>query len=61
MDKENIITAILTPSQYRALEERVVNAQCCVSSETTPLQAGYSLGVQAVLKLLRDGFVSGHQ
>lgn len=28
-----------------------------VTADTTPLQAGYQLGVQQVLELLRDGWV----
>ena len=46
----------LDHDQYLALAK-----QCdrpFVSEVTTPLQAGYQLGVQAVLKLLREGWVT---
>lgn len=41
---------------YQALEKAVM-AEVLVSSQTTDIQAGYQLGIQKVLKALRDGFV----
>lgn len=41
---------------YRQLEQHV-NSTIHVSDKTTELQAGEMLGVQKVLKVLRDGFV----
>ena len=49
--------ARLTAEVYQDLERKV--GQVVVTRETTDLQAGYQLGVQAVLKLLRDGYVIG--
>lgn len=46
----------LREDQYQSLEKRMVPPM--VSTTTTDLQAGYALGVQAVLKELRDGFVA---
>lgn len=46
----------LREDQYLALERKMI--QPVVSSNTTELQAGYALGVQTVLKELRDGFVA---
>ena len=51
--------AVLTFDQYLALEKQVPGATTLVTHLTTELQAGYQLGVQAVLAALRTGFVSG--
>jgi hypothetical protein len=45
----------LTPQIYRVLEERV--SVTAVTSGTTELQAAWMLGVQHVLKMLREGYV----
>lgn len=45
----------LTTAAYHALEKMV--PQPYVDNETTPIAAGYKLGVQAVLKALREGYV----
>lgn len=45
----------LTPAAYQALEKMV--PQPYIDNETTPIAAGYKLGVQAVLKALREGYV----
>jgi hypothetical protein len=45
----------LTPLIYRVLEERV--SVTAVTSGTTELQAAWMLGVQHVLKMLREGYV----
>lgn len=46
----------LTPEVYKDLEKQV--RRLTVNSTTTPLEAGYALGVQDVLRLLRDGYVT---
>lgn len=48
----------LTPEVYKDLEKQV--RRLTVNSTTTPLEAGYALGVQDVLRLLRDGYVTGY-
>lgn len=45
----------LTPEVYSQLEEKLLS-DVLVNKETTDLQAGYMLGIQKVLKVLRDGF-----
>ena len=49
----------LTVEDYQAVERAIPGAVTIVTSSTTELQAGYQLGVQAALKVLRDGFTSG--
>ena len=44
----------LQPDVYRLLEESLPAP--AVTTTTTDLQAGYALGIQAVLKKLREGF-----
>lgn len=48
----------LTLDQYADLE-KAVNVSTFVGADTTPLQAGYQLGIQHVLAKLRSGFVVG--
>ncbi len=52
--KEQVVTR-LEPEVYAALEGKVPPPN--VTTTTTELMAGYQLGVQTVLKLLRDGYV----
>lgn len=47
----------LTQEVYEQLERRHVTFK--PNSTSTELEAGYALGVQAVLKDLRSGFVMG--
>lgn len=47
----------LSPDQYAQLEKAAVSP--VVTTATTELLAGYQLGVQAILKMLRDGYVVG--
>jgi predicted GNAT family N-acyltransferase len=47
--------ARLNKEVYDHLERQV--GKVIVNRETTELQAGYQLGVQVVLQLLRDGYV----
>lgn len=45
----------LTQAVYKTLEDKM--GKVYVGDNTTDLQAGYMLGVQAVLKVLREGYV----
>lgn len=45
--------------QYLELEKKVAGNNAMVSQTTTDVQAGFQLGVQHVLQILRNGFVSG--
>lgn len=45
----------LTPEAYRALEKSLLS-DIYVNDKTTEAQAGYMLGIQKVLKVVRDGF-----
>lgn len=47
----------LSPDQLDAVR-RAVAGTISINSNTTPLQAGFQLGVQHVLNALRDGFVT---
>jgi len=49
--------ARLDPTQYQALEKQLPPP--VVTNATTELMAGYQLGVQAVLKTLREGYTVG--
>jgi len=55
MNEKEVIR--LTPDQYLQLERQLVGP--AVSTATTELLAGYQLGVQEVLKKLREGFTIG--
>lgn len=46
----------LDPVQYSTLERQLPGP--VIGKDTTELQVAYNLGVQAVLKLLREGYVS---
>lgn len=46
----------LTQAQYEAFEKKV-HAVTIVNQTTTELQAGYQLGMQQALKVLREGWV----
>ncbi|WP_429498852.1 hypothetical protein ACQUFY_05955 [Robbsia andropogonis] len=54
---ETIEVVRLSADQYRELERKLTPP--VVTTATTELLAGYQLGVQDVLKHLRDGFVTG--
>jgi len=47
----------LDPAQYRRLEQQLPPP--AVTNTTSDLMAGYQLGVQAVLKILREGYTIG--
>lgn len=60
MKKETVVEHIrrLTQEDYTELEKAIPGyGGPVVLQGTTELQAGYMLGVQAVLAKLRDGFV----
>jgi len=45
----------LEPTVYKTLEAKM--SKLIVTSATTPIEVGFQLGVQAVLKELRAGYV----
>jgi histidinol dehydrogenase len=47
----------LDPETFAALVRALPSI--AVGGQTTELQAGYQLGIQHVLNLLRDGYVTG--
>ena len=47
----------LTPDVYDELVRKLIPLH--VDNNTTELQAGYQLGIQKVLTLLRDGYTIG--
>lgn len=49
------MTFRLSPEAYEQLEKALLS-EVYVSKDTTELQAGYMLGIQKTLKVLRDGF-----
>lgn len=53
-DTKTVIVARLTPSMLADLEKRLPPP--VVDERTTDLQAGYRLGIQHVIKLLREGY-----
>jgi hypothetical protein len=56
MDKEQVVQR-LSPLAYEQLRKSLPDI--AVNNETSPMQAGYQLGIQAILKKLREGFVVG--
>lgn len=48
----------LSSDAYKQLEQKLLS-DVIVTDKTTELQAGYMLGIQKVLKVLRDGFTVG--
>ncbi len=48
---------VLNQKQYEKLEGQLPKP--LVNQSVTDIQAGYLLGVQAVLSILRNGFVTG--
>jgi hypothetical protein len=54
---KTITMARLTPEVYADLERTV--GHILVNRETTELMAGQQLGIQYVLRLLREGYVVG--
>lgn len=53
--KERVLNR-LTPEVYRELEKKLSTP--LVTVQTTELLAGYLLGIQTVLKELRNGYVT---
>lgn len=56
--QDNLINFRLSREAYQQLETKLLS-DVIVSDKTTDLQAGYMLGIQKVLKVLRDGFTIG--
>lgn len=54
--QQKVVTR-LSPAQYKDLEKRCLPPD--VNTQDTMLTAGVRLGVQQVLKLLREGFLVG--
>jgi hypothetical protein len=54
---KELVVVRLDQSMYRELEQKLTPP--VVTSQTTDLQAGYQLGVQSVLKMLREGYTLG--
>lgn len=52
-----VLKVRLTHEEYVKLENSLERVAC--DHATTEIEAGYKLGIQAVLKKLRDGFVAG--
>jgi len=48
----------LSSDAYKQLEQKLLS-DVIVTDKTSELQAGYMLGIQKVLKVLRDGFTVG--
>lgn len=55
--KPPITLVRLNTEVYNKLEKQL--PPCVVTDKTTEHYAGYLLGIQHVLKLLRDGYVAG--
>lgn len=53
--EEHVTVATLMPDVYEKIESKVSNT--LISSNTSEIEAGYKMGIQHVLKLLRDGYV----
>ncbi len=56
-DRQVVYVTRLNPVIYQALAKRLPAP--LVTERTTDLQAGYQLGVQAVLSLLREDLIQG--
>lgn len=56
--QDNLVTFRLSREAYLQLERQMLS-DVVVTDKTTDLQAGYMLGIQKVLKVLRDGFTIG--
>lgn len=54
-EPEKVEVIVLTKVQYEKLEKQL--PMPVPNSSTTEIQAGYHMGIQHILKLLREGFV----
>jgi len=52
--QKELVVVRLRPDMYSDLERKCKTL--AINENTTPLQAGYALGVESVLKLLRVGY-----
>lgn len=60
LDTPRISTQVhhrLSPQAYQQLEAQVGHIR--MSDQTSDINAGFQLGIQHVLRYLRDGFVAG--
>lgn len=56
-EQTKVTVVVLQQDVYKLLESRV--SRGTVNQQTTDLMAGYQLGVEAVLRELRNGLVTG--
>lgn len=52
---QEVVVLRLHSTAYKQLEDKM--SRLAVTTTTTPIEAGFQLGVQAVLKELRAGYV----
>jgi hypothetical protein len=57
MTVETKVVTRLAPEVYASLVQKC--PAIAVTNDTSEMQAGFQLGVQYLLKLLREGFVAG--
>lgn len=57
MEKKDTVVTVLHSDQLATLESQL--PKMVVTSQTTPLEIATALGVQMVLKKLREGFTRG--
>lgn len=60
MSNETKVIQRLSPEALAAVRHRVAGV-ITINANTTPLQAGFQLGVQHVLNTLQEGFTTSHQ
>lgn len=53
--KVQAVIGRIDPNLYRLIEKRLASPS--MNENTTPQQTGFMLGIQAVLRVLRDEFV----
>ena len=57
MERKDTVVTVLHSDQLATLESQL--PKMVVTSQTTPLEIATALGVQMVLKKLREGFTRG--
>ena len=60
MSSETKVIHRLSPDQLSAVRKAVAGV-ITINGNTTPIQAGFQLGVQHVLNTLQEGFTTSHQ
>ena len=53
-EQKELIVVRLRPDMYNDLERKCKTL--VINEATTPLQAGFALGVESVLRMLRNGY-----